>query len=715
MSPAPHLAISFCVITAGRRAEPLELVLRSIGAQKIPECETIVTGRYREDPRIHYLPAVADADRGRLAALRNRAVAAARFEHVAILDDDIVLAPDWYENLRRFGSDFEIVTSQIRVPDGSRYWDHASYGGPSGHQVLPVDAEDDHLYMTGGGGWVMKRRIWERVPWDETRAFYEGEDVDFSARCRAAGFRIEHNPGSLVFHADETYTAVGRTVYRRRDSRSQHWIEGAAEGLGPEELARLCNELLRGPDPACAADALRFAIQRFPECQSFRDTWTQLEALHGGPLPDARWTPGTDPAYAAALACYAAPSEAHRPTTGCLPSWPTVGRPSAPRPRAEGGGPVRLNAFGFFSANLGLGVAARAYLSTLLDAGIEVHPVEIRLLDGRSDHDSTFADRVFPLGGPTPHDVNLFFLNPPELQSLLTNNPPEIFRIEERINACVPFWELSRPPVSWRRELRGMQIAAAPSQFVRYALLSDSQGLSVPYWPLPVVLPDDIVADRARMGVSPDTVLFATAFETAGDPTRKNPMAVLDAFGRAFPGREDVCLVIKVNNGDPGSEYLAQLLRRSEPDPRVRVLFDRLSYREVLGLYAAADVYVSMHRAEGFGLGMAEAMLLGTPVIATRWSGNLEFMTECNSCLVGYELAPLRGATHRAYDPRYLGFEGVWAEPRIDEAAHWMALLADDRDLRERIGKRAASDMAARNASIGAEELIAAIEHARTL
>jgi len=117
----------------------------------------------------------------------------------------------------------------------------------------------------------------------------------------------------------------------------------------------------------------------------------------------------------------------------------------------------------------------------------------------------------------------------------------------------------------------------------------------------------------------------------------------------------------------------------------------------VLALSASCDVYVSLHRSEGLGLNLLEAMSLGKPVITTAWSGTMDFTGEEDSCLVGYDLVPVV-ASHPAYRPDAIGPGQMWAEPRLDEAAHWMRRLADDAELRARIGGRALAAMEARRA-----------------
>src|SRR6185369_6274208 len=106
---------------------------------------------------------------------------------------------------------------------------------------------------------------------------------------------------------------------------------------------------------------------------------------------------------------------------------------------------------------------------------------------------------------------------------------------------------------------------------------------------------------------------------------------------------------------------------------------ESLGYDSVLSLYASLDVYLSLHRSEGLGLGLMEAMALGKPVIATGWSGNMSFMNHTNGCLVGYDLVPVaQTATHRYYQREFLGADTVWAEPHIDEASAWMTKLRSE-------------------------------------
>jgi glycosyltransferase involved in cell wall biosynthesis len=158
---------------------------------------------------------------------------------------------------------------------------------------------------------------------------------------------------------------------------------------------------------------------------------------------------------------------------------------------------------------------------------------------------------------------------------------------------------------------------------------------------------------------------------------RKNPLAAIAAFRRAFGDA-------KSRAGDQ-----AGCRRRHRMGPARAPGCDRRRWLVEGMLMAASDIVIYLHRSEGFGLVPAQAMALGKPVIATGWSGNLEFMTERNTALVGYSLIPV-------VDPEgNFGGEGqVWADTDIDDAAQWLRPLASDAELRGKMGAVAAADIA---------------------
>jgi glycosyltransferase involved in cell wall biosynthesis len=250
-------------------------------------------------------------------------------------------------------------------------------------------------------------------------------------------------------------------------------------------------------------------------------------------------------------------------------------------------------------------------------------------------------------------------------------------------------------PADWVRVLSGLDVIVAPSDFSRDTFERVLPDVPVISMAVPLWLPETVHAQHDRFGLQADTVYFGSSFEPQSDPARKNPFAVLDAFNLAFPARGGVGLTNKVNNGTVDGRVhpaLEDLRARTRGDKRIVLLEDSLDYDAVLALYASLDVFVSLHRSEGIGLALMEAMALGKPVIATGWSGNMSFMDRSTACLLPYRLVPVRSGMY-VYSEAVLGRQAVWAEPDLAQAADWMRVLVDRPDVRLAIGAKARNAM----------------------
>jgi len=298
------MEVSFCIITGGKRPELIRVVFASILAQRVPVFEIIVVGIFKPEKGLVYVEANDAAERGRLGEMRNRAIASAMYENIVIMDDDIVLSHGWYANFVSYGGYFDILTSQIRTPDGSRYCDHVTILPSKHHRILAEDEDDDYVYMTGGGGWVMKDYVAKLVKWDEKRVINESEDVDFSRRCQKQGFKILHNHKMLVFHADSSYTCIGRTAFRRIDGRSHEWIKQVVHEI---TLFNILNKFIyfwKIGQIAEAGDCLRTGLIKFPSSLILKFIWEIVINKFGGNLPKTYWFDDGDPEYLYTLDIY---------------------------------------------------------------------------------------------------------------------------------------------------------------------------------------------------------------------------------------------------------------------------------------------------------------------------------------------------------------------------------------------------------------------------
>lgn len=279
--------------------------------------------------------------------------------------------------------------------------------------------------------------------------------------------------------------------------------------------------------------------------------------------------------------------------------------------------------------------------------------------------------------------INVFHLNgdevEPALQHLRGGLPKSSY------NIIYPAWELPRYPREWAAQLDRFDEIWAPSRFIQSAL-ETAVARSVHLLPLACEVGIHTFRSRRYFGIPEAAYAFLFYFDFRSFAARKNPAAVIDAFARACE-RAPECnatLVIKVHGSAAAPEALAalesQLARLSMP----HVLIDQqMDDNDTKCLARCCDCFVSLHRAEGFGRGLAEAMYLGKPVIATRHSGNLDFMDDDSALLVDCELIPVRTGEYPHWQSQ------VWADADVEQAANHMVRLLRDPTLGYTLGARA--------------------------
>jgi len=350
---------------------------------------------------------------------------------------------------------------------------------------------------------------------------------------------------------------------------------------------------------------------------------------------------------------------------------------------------IGVNVIGDFSATTGLMEAGRRLLRSLLDAGVPVS------LEPHSSGATPSSTRLTPeierLPRGRPHPIDLLLLNVNETAAV-----PEAWLREPVLPHYVIgawFWELSGLPDEVADQTVRVDEIWVASTFVRDAFRGITRK-PVTVVPPAVSMPVTTGFDATRFGVRTDALVYFFNFDALSTAARKNPWGVVDAFARAFTPDErshQVQLVIKVHNLER-APALAGALRDAVASVDGLLVNAELHRDEMNGLLGRTDVYVSLHRSEGFGLGLSEAMYLGKPVIATAYSGNMDFTTPENSCLVGYSMKRVAVGDHRHYRPAEVLYRPglVWADPDVGLAARWMRLLYERPALRDEIGSRAA-------------------------
>lgn len=341
-------------------------------------------------------------------------------------------------------------------------------------------------------------------------------------------------------------------------------------------------------------------------------------------------------------------------------------------------GVTGVNVVGFVSARLGLGVAARATIAALTAKGVPVAVADITLPDGRSGFDTSWAHLNIKDAHRLPFPVTLVHVNPPEAVGIW-NQFPQWFANGR--SAIVPFFELTEVPTSWVGHLSRYDAILAPTEHIS-ASIRNAVSVPVLRFPLAAHVDRVVSADRAAIGIPAASFAFVTTWDSDSGLNRKNGIGVLRAFRELLRTRKDAVLVIKSNGIARHPELERELA--SIPSESVVVVDKYLSYSEVLALYAACDAFISLHRAEGLGLGLMEAMLLGKPIVATGWSGNMDFMDASSAALVKYTFAPVVD-TQSAYSPANFHRRLYWAEPDLLDAVEQCRRLMEDRSWRERI------------------------------
>ncbi|HEY0553603.1 MAG TPA: glycosyltransferase [Thermoanaerobaculia bacterium] len=340
-------------------------------------------------------------------------------------------------------------------------------------------------------------------------------------------------------------------------------------------------------------------------------------------------------------------------------------RPAVVLPQSPDG-PPGISVIGWATAPTGVGEACRGTLAALGAAGI---PWALWTLDGRADGAPGEAEEG--RGEGLPYEPILFHVNADMMECIQGRIPRSLVEGRHRIGYW--FWELSHVPLGFSAAFRCVDEVWAPSRFCHEAfrVLSPVEVRWVPPCVVPTAAPP---ADREALGVGRDEFLFFFAFDALSVPERKNPGGLLAAFARAVrEGGRPLRLLIKVNHAEADLHYVDQLRRRAAGLP-VTLVTGTLAREAMDGLTAACDAYVSLHRSEGLGLPLIEAMYLGEPVIATGYGGVTDFLDDETGLVVRHRLIALESPQ----GPYPAG--AVWAEPDVEHAAELMRALADAPD-----------------------------------
>lgn len=466
----------------------------------------------------------------------------------------------------------------------------------------------------------------------------------------------------------------------------------ARELVGPARLTAIYKYFLnRAPDQAALLKANRchtwpgylraaIGVGRSPESRQHRGwlmrlvLWPLFSDAGGVTVPASARMPAVKAAPAQALAAVA---------------------PATAKLRTADSGQPGINLVAYIAAELGLGEAARSLARACSAVDVPYSVIDVGYQSSNLQRDT----QALANASAQRFAIDMVYVNADQ-------TPATIAYLKERglDNAYqIGFWHWEQPelPEAHLGAFELLDEIWVPSTFVRDAVAAVSP---VPVYMVPHALQFAATpgVQRSAFGLPEGKVLALVMYDFHSYQARKNPQAAIAAFRQALAGRSDAVLVVKTINSEHHPEAQRELAASLADLPDTVVIERFLTRQQVWDLQSCCDMLVSLHRAEGFGLGPAEMMYLGKPVVATGWSANMDFMTPDNSMPVKYTLAPL-AETVGAYPAGPL-----WADADVDHAAHCIRRLIDDPGLRASMGARASSDIRRQLAPETVGKLVAA-------
>jgi Glycosyltransferase len=334
--------------------------------------------------------------------------------------------------------------------------------------------------------------------------------------------------------------------------------------------------------------------------------------------------------------------------------------------------PAGINLIGNIKAESGLGQSCRLLANEIDGSKVPFAIYQYNQLGSAKDTNDLWDNKI---SDSLPYNINIIHINPHDFGLAFLQMGNRVW--DYRYNIAFWLWELEEFPDEWIPCFNCLNEIWTPSEFISNSIRKKTSlpVITIPYY---VTVNDRKKYGREYFHLPENQFLFLTMYDHNSVMERKNPKGTLEAFSLAFDKKnDDVGIVIKINNScDEDLEVIRTILSEYK---NVYIITEILNKEQVDCLIGCCNVLISLHRAEGFGLVLAEAMLLGTPTIATNWSSNTEFMNDEVSCLVDYKIIEL--------EKDYLPFKkgNHWADPDIIQAADYMKKLYCDQEYYNRI------------------------------
>jgi glycosyltransferase involved in cell wall biosynthesis len=513
---------------------------------------------------------------------------------------------------------------------------------------------------------VHGKREYRRLDWPTAKIFDRLNELDDGDQRGL--FRVPHFLPLLIGSRSDMQSLFDFDTFRGRLSAMQWWI-GSGQREYPSlqwKLRDSLNDLMRMDSPPPAAMALPRLLLLIRESRPDLIAAFDIGTTQGALALITWWHTSGRNKYPEFRQLRLLPAEIREQAFNAIRNdqSSTLVRPFG------------VNIVGFPQGVLGLGEDARMATQAMQLGGFDVALINAPM-SGPARFDTSVNHL---LRDDLVYQVSLFCLPPPEMVRLTLEGGRRLIESDTYKIGAWP-WELPRWPSAFGQASVFVDEIWAQSRFVEavYARLGQ---VKVRHMPMAVVVPTPQAIDRKAFGLPADDFLFYLMFDGNSWLTRKNPVAGIMAFKQAFAkDASGVGLVIKAMNARDDDPTWRQVCELASADDRIHIVSERLDRQDTINFMACCDAYISLHRSEGFGRVIAEAMALGQPVVATNFSGNADFCDEQTAFLVDGDLVPLRPGDYLFHEGQY------WCDPDVEMAASQLVRVFGDANLRERIAK----------------------------
>jgi glycosyltransferase involved in cell wall biosynthesis len=322
-----------------------------------------------------------------------------------------------------------------------------------------------------------------------------------------------------------------------------------------------------------------------------------------------------------------------------------------------------VNVIGYINSNFGLANTCRSFISALQNTNIKINLIE-KTIPGKN------REKHYQVNDSANFRVNIHSYNP--------NLSKFKHLFKDRYNIGIWFFELEHLPDQWKKDVKNYDEIWATSSYIEDIFTKELPNTKIRRinHPLPPIQKLDKNLAKSHFNLSPEDFLCLFIFDFDSDIERKNPIAVIKSFQQAFTNNTDAKLIIKSHSGSPSQIKEIDLAIGS--DKRILHYSENWAHKDVNILLNSCDVYISLHRSEGVGLTLLEAIALEKPTLSTNYSGNLDFCKKEWAELVDYEMVEV------SKDSAYYKFYGLqdkdikWANPKIEDASVKLKRIYDN-------------------------------------